>query len=182
MRIQSQITFRKQGRTGANPTSAATPFWFEGLPVLKTCNSSTIPSFPPPNTTISSLIDTARWPCLGRGEGPVEFVIFFHFMVAAMLFLSGPSQRTMFHPQGHARCVYTKQTRTKSIMGRKEQGFWGGGGGRCCDLFILWKQKITLKNIFIKTVDKLFSIKNVFFKILFLFYFSVFLLFVLRAL
>ena len=129
MRIQSQITFRKQGRTGANPTSAATPFWFEGLPVLKTCNSSTIPSFPPPNTTISSLIDTARWPCLGRGEGPVEFVIFFHFMVAAMLFLSGPSQRTNVSPtRPRALCLHKTNTHQKH-HGTKGARFRGRGGG-----------------------------------------------------
>lgn len=40
------------------------------LPVLYTCNSSTIPSFPPPKTTISSFIATALCPCLGRGTGP----------------------------------------------------------------------------------------------------------------
>lgn len=39
-------------------------------PVLYTCNSSTIPSFPPPKTTISSFMATARCPCLGRGTGP----------------------------------------------------------------------------------------------------------------
>lgn len=31
-------------------------------PVLYTCSSSTIPSLPPPNTTMSSLMATARWP------------------------------------------------------------------------------------------------------------------------
>lgn len=40
------------------------------LPVLYTCSSSTIPSFPPPKTTISSFIATALCPCLGRGTGP----------------------------------------------------------------------------------------------------------------
>lgn len=40
------------------------------LPVLYTWSSSTIPSFPPPNTTMSSLIATALCPCLGRGTGP----------------------------------------------------------------------------------------------------------------
>lgn len=39
-------------------------------PVLYTCSSSTIPSLPPPNTTMSSLIATARWPWRGRGTGP----------------------------------------------------------------------------------------------------------------
>lgn len=42
----------------------------EHLPVLYTCNSSTIPSFPPPKTTMSSLMATALCPCLGRGTGP----------------------------------------------------------------------------------------------------------------
>ena len=59
------------------------------LPVLKTCNSSTIPSLPPPNTTIRSLIETARCPCRGLGQGPVVFVTRFHFsMGAAILFLT----------------------------------------------------------------------------------------------
>lgn len=40
------------------------------LPVLYTWSSSTMPSFPPPNTTMSSLIATALCPCLGRGTGP----------------------------------------------------------------------------------------------------------------
>ena len=39
-------------------------------PVLYTCSSSTIPSLPPPNTTMSSLMATARWPWRGRGTGP----------------------------------------------------------------------------------------------------------------
>ena len=47
-------------------------------PVLQTCNSSTMPSLPPPKTTIRSLMATARWPCLGLGEGPVALPTFFH--------------------------------------------------------------------------------------------------------
>lgn len=54
-------------------------------PVLYTCNSSTIPSFPPPKTTIRSLMATARWPCLGRGWGPVGFAIRFHFSMGAAM-------------------------------------------------------------------------------------------------
>lgn len=38
--------------------------------MLYTCNSSTIPSFPPPKTTMSSFMATALCPCLGRGTGP----------------------------------------------------------------------------------------------------------------
>lgn len=48
------------------------------LPVLYTCSSSTIPSFPPPNTTISSFIATALCPCLGRGTGPDHPRTLFH--------------------------------------------------------------------------------------------------------
>lgn len=38
------------------------PAGFLHSPVLYTCSSSTIPSLPPPNTTMSSLMATARWP------------------------------------------------------------------------------------------------------------------------
>ena len=58
--------------------------------VLYTCNSSTIPSFPPPKTIIKSLIATALCPCRGLGAGPEVLVIRFHFnMGAAILKILG---------------------------------------------------------------------------------------------
>lgn len=38
-----------------------------------------MPSLPPPNTTISSLMFTDRWPCRGRGCGPDGLDTRFHF-------------------------------------------------------------------------------------------------------
>ncbi|KAH9415697.1 hypothetical protein DERP_000187 [Dermatophagoides pteronyssinus] len=42
----------------------------QNLQVLYICNSSTIPSLPPPNTIIISLTLTARCPCRGFGLIP----------------------------------------------------------------------------------------------------------------
>lgn len=58
---------------------------YENSPVLYTCSSSTMPSLPPPKTTMRSLIATARWPCLGLGWGPVGFAIRFHFSMGAAM-------------------------------------------------------------------------------------------------
>jgi len=44
-----------------------------------------MPSFPPPNTIIKSLIATARWPWRGLGHGPAAFVIRFHFSMGAAI-------------------------------------------------------------------------------------------------
>lgn len=57
----------------------------ENSPVLYTCSSSTMPSLPPPNTTMRSLMATARCPCLGLGWGPVGFAIRFHFSMGAAM-------------------------------------------------------------------------------------------------
>jgi hypothetical protein len=59
--------------------------------VLYTWSSSTIPSLPPPKTTIKSLIATALWPCLGRGHGPVVLVTRFHFRMGAAIFQYYPT-------------------------------------------------------------------------------------------
>lgn len=47
-----------------------------------------MPSFPPPKITIKSFIATARWPCLGRGQGPDAFVNLFHFNMGAAILKS----------------------------------------------------------------------------------------------
>ncbi len=100
---------RKKGGWGYQNKTLPTPYWISNLrsrdeqweekisPVLQTCNSSTIPSLPPPNTTIRSLIATARWPCRGRGLGPVAFATRFHFrmgdaMMAASVLASPHTQ------------------------------------------------------------------------------------------
>ena len=63
------------------------------LLVLNTWSSSTIPSLPPPNTIIKSLIATARWPWRGLGQGPVEFVTRFHFSMGAAILLATMSHQ-----------------------------------------------------------------------------------------
>merc|ERR1719392_503435 len=63
MRVPSTTNPKAAQPGGMSPLTGGTNHWF--VAVLYTCSSSTIPSLPPPNTTMRSLIATALCPCLG---------------------------------------------------------------------------------------------------------------------